>query len=185
MTWIRPQQGGGSGGTDHALLASLDIASCGHTGPLGSVWTFDGAGGSVAIVGVDGDFLRRVAGVWVASPAPVAIGSAIIFFGTGYYRVANAIDVQERDVALAINEVVLLREIAGTAGTTEIDVLVNGVSMFLPANRPQLLFSTGNQARVAVVPDFPILPANARLEMNILSAEDGNPQDITVLLFPV
>ena len=113
-----------------------------------------------------------------------AAGAPMTFFGTGYYREASGIDVQERNVALTIGTVVLRREIAGTAGTTEVDVLVNGVSMFLLANRPKVLFSAGDAARVLVIPDFPSIPAAARVEMDIVTVEDGNPQDITVLLFP-
>lgn len=104
------------------------------------------------------------------------------FRGTGYYRVATSVDVNRVAPAFESSEVVLLRETAGTSGTTEVDILVNGASIFLPANRPKVLASAGNQAVVVVTPDFPNIPNNARICMDILSVEDGDPQDLTIIV---
>ena len=109
--------------------------------------------------------------------------SPYTFFGTGYYRTATGIDVQRVSPGFTSTAIVFKRAIAGTTGTTEIDVLVNGVSMFLPANRPKILASAGNDATTVVIPDSPIILNNATVQMSIVGVESGDPQDVTVQIF--
>lgn len=125
------------------------------------------------------DRLRR----WInLSPSQLAARAPYTFRGDGYFRPASGIDVTRADGAFIITEIDVLREIAGTSGATEVDLLVNGSSVFLPANRPKVLASFGNQAVVLATPDFPNVPDNARIELVILTAEDGDPQDLAVVL---
>ena len=46
-----------------------------------------------------------------------------------------------------------LRVNGGAAGSTTSDINVNGVSIFLPANRPIIQFNAGNDVTVEVTPD--------------------------------
>lgn len=120
-----------------------------------------------------------------SSASAAGIGVAITLRGDGYYRPATGVDIVEPVDGMMVSNVVLRREIAGTGGTTEIDILVNGVSLWsvTPANRPKILFSDGDGARVVSgPPDNPNIAVGARIEMDILSAEDGNPQDLVAIL---
>jgi hypothetical protein len=114
-----------------------------------------------------------------STPSPMGLR------GDGYYRLATAVDVQESQVAFVISDVVLRREIAGISGTTTIDILVNGTSIWsaTPANRPSIVFSAGDQARViSGAPDNPDIAVGDRVEMDIVAVEGGHPQDLVVLL---
>jgi hypothetical protein len=121
-----------------------------------------------------------------AALAAVGAGAPIAFRADGYYRVADGIDVIEPLAPFTIGAVILRRTIAGTGGTTEIDVLKNGSTIFTtPANRPKILASAGNNARsVSVAPDIPGVLAGDRLEIRILTVEDGDPQDLVAILEP-
>ena len=105
------------------------------------------------------------------------------FRADGYYRVATGIDILEPMASFGIVAIIVRREIAGTSGTTEIDILKNGTTIFTTtANRPKILYSAGNAARVTAVPDVTAVTAGDRLEMVILSAEGGNPQDLVAFI---
>ena len=105
------------------------------------------------------------------------------FRADGYYRVATGIDILEPMASFGIVSIIMRREIAGTSGTTEIDILKNGSTIFTTtANRPKVLYSAGNAARVTAVPDITAVTAGDRLELVILSAEGGNPQDLVAFI---
>ena len=107
------------------------------------------------------------------------------FRADGYYRIAEAIDIIEVAKTFIISNVTVLREIAGTSGTTEIDILKNGTTIFTTAaNRPKITSAMGDHARVTAVPDVIFISSGDRLEMTIVSAENGGPQDLVALLIP-
>lgn len=106
-----------------------------------------------------------------------------LFRGDGHFRAATAVDVVEVNAAFTISKIVARREIAGSSGTTEVDVKLNGSSIFTTtANRPKILASSGDGARVEAVPDVTAVPAGARLELEILEAEVGGAQDLLVVV---
>ena len=108
----------------------------------------------------------------------------ILFFGTGRYRVASGVDVQEAGDSFTIAYVVLRREIAGISGTTLIDVLKNGVSIWnvTPGNRPSITAASGDDQRVTAIPDVVSIASTDRLEVEIVEVETGSPQDLVVEL---
>jgi hypothetical protein len=138
--------------------------------------------------------LRCLAGVLEVSQnggafVPITTGSAqpspLTFRGDGAYSaVADGIDVTEITQAGTISQVVLRRRVAGGSGTTEVDVLLNGATIYTTvANRPKVLFSAGNNARVvATLPDLVVLAAGDRLEMAIISAETGGRRDVALFI---
>jgi len=151
----------------------------------------------VAVSTVGSIRLRCLAGVLEVSQngaayVPVISGGAalanivpVTLRGDGAYTViADGIDVTEITQAGTISQVVLRRRVAGAAGTTEVDVLKNGVTIYTtPANRPKVLFSAGNNARVvATLPDTLALAAGDRLEMAIISAETGGRRDVALFI---
>lgn len=120
---------------------------------------------------------------WIPVAYPGATIAPIAFRADGYFQVSSGIDITELPAAITISKIVLRRGTAGTAGTTEIDILKNGTSIFTTtANRPKLLFSTGNNARTSAIPDTTAVAAEDRLELQILSIEDGAPQDLVALI---
>lgn len=108
----------------------------------------------------------------------------ILFFGTGRYRVSSGVDVQEAGDDFTIAYVVLRREIAGSSGTTLIDVLKNGVSIWNvnPGNRPSITAASGDDQRVTAIPDVTSIASTDRLEVEIVTVESGSPQDLVVEL---
>ncbi|MEM3097462.1 MAG: hypothetical protein QXU32_01915 [Nitrososphaerales archaeon] len=114
------------------------------------------------------------------------IEQTYFFRADGFYRVASGgIDVMEAPRSFKIRNVVMRREIAGTLGTTDCDILVSGASIFTPTNRPKTYAASGNQTRVVVVPDIVDVASGARMEMAIIQAETGNPQDIVIEIISV
>lgn len=108
----------------------------------------------------------------------------ILFFGTGRYRVSSGVDIQEAGDEFTIAYVVLRREIAGETGTTLIDVLKNGVSIWNvnPGNRPSVTAAGGDDQRVTATPDVTTISSTDRLEVEIVTVETGSPQDLVVEL---
>jgi len=108
--------------------------------------------------------------------ANATIPSPLIFRADGLFAVlASGIDVTEITAACTITQVVLRRRLGGTSGSTIVDLLKNGVSIYTtPANRPTILFSnTPNGRVVATLPDVLTLVAGDRLEMAIVAVEVG------------
>jgi len=111
----------------------------------------------------------------------------IIFFATGHYRIATGIDIQESGQDFTIAFAVMRREIAGISGSTTIDILKNGTSIWAtnPGNRPTITAASGNAQRTTAIPDTVSISSTDRLEMTIVAVETGAPQDITVELIAV
>lgn len=112
-------------------------------------------------------------------PRPVSIA----FRADGFFRIASGIDITEPQESFTISRVVFRREIAGSAGTTEIDLLLNGTTIFTTvANRPKIQALLGDGARVTAVPDITAVSGGDRLEMEIIGVEDGDPQDAVAFI---
>jgi hypothetical protein len=111
-----------------------------------------------------------------------AAGVQYIFRADGHYRDATGIDITDICIPGSSVAAILRREIAGAAGTSEVDILKNGVSIFAaPANRPKVTAADGDAFR-ASFPTTATFSAGDRVEMVILSAETGNPQDLVITL---
>ena len=114
------------------------------------------------------------------------IEQTYFFRADGFYRVASGgIDIMEAPRSFTIRNVVMRREIAGATGVTDCDILVSGASIFTPANRPKAYAASGNQTRAVVIPDTINITSGARMEMAIIQAETGNPQDIVIEVISV
>lgn len=123
-----------------------------------------------------------------ASGAGVSLGRVLetimmTLRGDGYYRNCDGIDITEAREDFEISSVIMRREIAGSGGQTVVDILKNGTTIFTtPANRPTILASAGDEARTTATPDVVSVSAGDRLEMEVVEAEDGDPQDVVVFI---
>lgn len=131
--------------------------------------------------------------VWSASnnqwqPGQVATtGSGlqyVTFIANGYFIVDTSVDgVFKAAEAKTLSSITLYRGTAGSSGSTQVDILINGASVFTSsANRPSVLASSGNNAQATVTPDISAISVNDIITMNITAAEDGEPQNVTVEL---
>jgi hypothetical protein len=161
------------------MVSSAGVSTQGNTSGNTGLVT-----GSVIFAGSNGVTLSQstIAGgavVWI-----LVKKNPIIFFATGRYRVSTGIDIQEAGDNFTISTVVFRREIAGTAGSTTIDVLKNGVSIWNinPGNRPTITAASGDAQRVTAVPDVTSIASTDRLEMVLVNVETGSPQDAVVEL---
>lgn len=87
--------------------------------------------------------------------------------------------------ARTIAGVELTRDVAGTAGTTRVDLLVNGVSVFaVDGDKPQIAFGAGALARSYKVPTAAAaVAAGAFVQAELENVEGGNPENIRVTVF--
>jgi len=148
--------------------------------PNTTVWVID------ALPAPDGVTIDNVVAAHVNTPIPIT-NLTQLFRADGYYRqfTSGTIDIQEASYAVTIDQVVMRREVAGTGGSTVVDILKNGGSLWKrnPGNRPTITFGMGDQARiVATLPNTLTIDEGDRLEMAIVSVEDGSPQDILLEL---
>jgi hypothetical protein len=107
----------------------------------------------------------------------------------GYYYAASGVDIYEAKYAGTITSVVLRREVAGTSSSSVVDLLINGASAWtVPSNRPTVAFGAGNAARKVTPTNFPLPDTTAisvgdRLELTMVQAEGGDPQDLVLQVF--
>lgn len=107
------------------------------------------------------------------------------FEGAGPFRVVNSLVgrvFNDTGRNLEITAVKLYRRLAGDAGTTEVDVQVDGSSIYsTAANRPKVLFSAGNDAvNAGGAIASPTWASGSYLEVEITQAETGPRRDLTV-----
>lgn len=88
------------------------------------------------------------------------------------------------DSNYTISSVRLVRRAAGTSGTTRVNILLNGVSIFASDGvKPQVLFSDGDNATsLKAAFATSAVTAGQRLEAQIETVEGGNPADIRVTI---
>lgn len=85
------------------------------------------------------------------------------------------------DKAGTITTAVLWRRIAGSSGTTEVDIKKNGVTIF--STKPSVTSGAGNNAQSTnAVISSSALVVGDRLTMDITQAEGGSPEDLTLTL---
>ena len=71
----------------------------------------------------------------------------------------------------------------GAAGSTTIDINIDGVSIFLPANRPTIAFNAGNNITTTSTPDTTALTADSMVTMDVDTVVAGGfISDLTVEL---
>lgn len=177
-------QATGAGGNTITISAPNMVSSAGVSTQGNTAGNTGLVTGSLILAGSNGVTLSQstVAGgaiVWIQVKK-----NPIIFFATGRYRVSTGIDIQEAGDNFTISTVVLRRQIAGTSGSTTIDVLKNGVSIFNlnPGNRPTVTAAGGDNQRVTATPDTISIASTDKLEMEIVTVESGSPQDAVVEL---
>ena len=79
-----------------------------------------------------------------------------------------------------ITSISLIRRIAGTSGTTRVDILANGTSIFSgDSEKPQVQASAGNYA-IDIATANIVLPSGSYIEAQLETIESGNPEDIRV-----
>lgn len=84
-----------------------------------------------------------------------------------------------------IVRVTLFRRTAGNSGSTTIDILKNGTTVYTTSgNRPSVTSASGNNqvSAGAALPDVTAVAQDDRLELSLVAVEGGNPQDVTVLV---
>ena len=171
----------GATGAKGSTGATGNTGGTGSTGPTGNIG-LTGATGPTGHTGSTGA-TGPTGSTGTTGPTGPIDPAGILFRADGYYRAATGIDIFEPMSNFSISLIVVRRAIAGTSGTSEIDILKNGTTIFTTtANRPKILYSAGNAARVTAIPDVPAVTAGDRLEMILLSAEGGNPQDLVAFI---
>lgn len=181
---ITLSQATGAGGNTITVSAPNMVSSAGVSTQGNTAGNTGLVTGSLILAGSNGVTLSQstIAGgavVWIQVKK-----NPIIFFATGRYRVSTGIDIQEAGDTFIISTVVFRREIAGSGGSTTIDVLKNGVSIWNlnPGNRPTITAASGDAQRVTAVPDVTSIASTDRLEMVLVTVETGSPQDAVVEL---
>lgn len=83
-----------------------------------------------------------------------------------------------------IRRITLHRRLAGSSGTTTVDVNKNQVTVFTTqANRPAIAFGAGNN-QISAHTDMNItaFAQNDQLQVDVDTAEGGNPQDVSITM---
>lgn len=164
------------------ILTDGDPGEDGHPGPPGPAGR-TGDQGLMGPPGFDGE--ASVDEVLIGIPS-TSINKKVVmvFYATGRYRLATGVDIQEAGQDFTISFAVMRREIAGLSGSTTIDILKNGTSIWAtnPGNRPSITAASGNAQRATAIPDTLSISSTDRIEMTIVAVETGAPQDITVEL---
>ncbi len=100
----------------------------------------------------------------------------------GYYRQATGVDITEITESKVLTQAILRREISGSDGVSEVDILRNGVSVFTPSTRPKVGATFGDQYRGVFTLNSPTFSSGDRIEMSIITKESGNPQDLSITI---
>lgn len=104
----------------------------------------------------------------------------LIFEAQGYYREAQNIDITEAMSNFTISEVKVLRQIAGTDGYTSFQLYNNGIGVFNTV--PIIPYTTGDGYSSLLIPNNTTVSSGNKLYMNILVAEQGDPQDLKIII---
>ncbi len=103
-----------------------------------------------------------------------------IFRIFGYLRVITDLDATPFENC-TINNITMLRQYAGTSGSTIIDINKNGTTLFTTqSNRPQVIYSAGNNAVDTTVPDITSIANGDVITIDIDQVEGGEPKHIFV-----
>lgn len=107
----------------------------------------------------------------------------IVMRADGYLRVVSGLDFHVVNGDRKIHLVKVYRRVGGLSGSTVVDILKNGSSIFTTTGKPTILSSAGDGAIVSVVPDIVDLSSNDVLNFDILSVESGEPQDLVIEIY--
>ena len=117
-------------------------------------------------------------------PTATSIGSSltgIVLRNNGALVVATDLDPTQAVGSSTISAVRLLRQTAGSSGSTIIDVHKNGTTIFTTqANRPSVTSAAGNNATDSKAPDDTSLSDGDILTLDIDQVEGGSPDTVTV-----
>ena len=102
----------------------------------------------------------------------IAAHTTMVLRGDGFLRTITGLDPTLVTVARTINSVKILRQDAGSSGTTTIDVNKNGTTIFTTqANRPSVTYTDGDNATDSGTPDITSLAIDDIISFDIDSAE--------------
>lgn len=107
--------------------------------------------------------------------------SKYVLTGEGYLQTATGLDVTPVISSANISYIKVIRELAGTSGSTILDINKNGTTIFTTqANRPTFLYSAGNNAIVTPTPDVTSFSENDLLSFDIDQIEGGSAANIRI-----
>jgi hypothetical protein len=96
--------------------------------------------------------------------------------GNGPYRVDSNVDgAWVATTAMNISGLNFWRRVSGTAGSTVLDLKLNGSSMYTATPRPTVI--PGQQIGTAPVPDVTHIAVGDAITVDVLSVESGRPSD--------
>lgn len=102
----------------------------------------------------------------------------------GPFRVGTEVDgAYISDTGFTISGVWIYRSVAGTSGSTIIDLNKNGTTMYTTqGNRPTIAFNDGDKKVDCTLPDITSVSAGDVLTIDIDQIEDGKPRDIILVI---
>ena len=158
----------------------------GSTSPnLGDLlYGFSGAWARLSIGPTD-YFLVVVNGVpaWVSS-STIKTRQQFEWHANGPYIIDTAVDgAIAVPTAMTLSAVWLTRSSAGAAGSTTVDLNLNGTTMYTTqANRPTIAFNDADNKVQATLPDVVIITAGDVLTLDIDAVETGSPAGLTLTI---
>jgi len=110
------------------------------------------------------------------SASQLATRELMHWTGNGPYRVDTNVDgAWVATTGMNISGLKLWRRVSGTAGSTVLDLKINGSSMYTLTPRPVVV--PGQTIGVALVPDVTAIAAGDAITVDVLSVESGRPRD--------
>lgn len=101
----------------------------------------------------------------------------------GFIRIITGLETTTTE-AMAIRQIVCLREVAGTSGITTLDINKNGTTIFTDQGlRPVFSATSGNLQIVTVVPSIGTYADDDLLSIDIDTVEAGDPQNISIKIY--
>ena len=98
----------------------------------------------------------------------------IIFKAHGYLRIKTGIDPYIAKKNYTILNVSMFRDNSGTSGSTTIDINKNGATIFTTqANRPSIVFSSGDNQTVVATPGITSISQGDIITFDIDVVEEG------------
>jgi hypothetical protein len=183
-----------TGGADDRVLLKLQTARAGQSGDLlqctGSGGTLSGFTSTgayylLASKGTGKVLVSDANGVGSWTPS-TGLTTRVVYrwAGNGPFTIDTAVDGgMVVTTACNITGVRLYRRVAGSSGTTTVDLNQNGTTLYTTqGNRPSIAYNDADGLVTASLPDVVALSAGDLLTIDIDAVEAGTPLDIAVVV---
>jgi len=135
---------------------------------------------------VSGEYVG-LSGAFGAHIESVSSHSPIVFtwLANGPYEVDSKVDgARVMPTSGTISSVILWRDVAGTSGSTVLDLNINGGTAYTTqGNRPSISFDDADHRVNCALPDLTALGQYDILTIDIDQIESGDPQNLTLIIY--